>query len=111
MEYHKEIGEKVRVIREKKKKTQEKFAEELGISPSYLGKLERGQKNFTIGMLYKIAEKNNISVANLLCDENELLQCWEFATKDLKLKDKQELLNVLRMLLKTLNDIIKRGKI
>ena len=110
MDYHKEIGEKVRKIREKKERTQAEFAEEIGLTSSYWGQLERGQKNFTIDMLHKIAEKNDISIANLLCDENELLQYWESATKDLKMNEKKELTNAFKIHLIALKHILEKNK-
>ena len=110
---YKKVGNKIKKIRKDKNLSQEEFAEEIGISPAYLGQVERGQKKIAIKTLEKIAEKMDIPVETLICDmniDNELLHSWKLATGDLELEEKEELATAIKMLLTTLKHIVKKDK-
>ncbi len=111
---YKEIGKKIKEVRKNKNLSQEEFAEEIGITPSYLGQVERGQRNIALPTLEKIAKVTDIPVEIFICNistENELQRFWESATKDLELDEKEELANAFKVLLTTLKHIMKRDKI
>ena len=59
------MGEKVRERREKKGWTQEKLAELAGLTPTYLGSIERGEVNVSVGKLCGIAEALGVEVWEL----------------------------------------------
>ena len=61
-----EFGNLVREQRLKKEMSQEKLAEKAGLHRTYIGMVERGEKNITINNIYKIAKALDISVADLL---------------------------------------------
>lgn len=108
------LGEKIKKIRANKNKSQEEFAEEIGISPSYLGQIERGQKKVALKTLDKISKKFDVPIGNLICDmniDNALFRYWELITKDLTEEDKEELANAFQALLTTINHINRRNKI
>lgn len=65
------IGKKLRNIRKLKGLTQEQLAERCGLSYKYLGEIERGEKNFGIQNLFKIADGLSISVADIVNIEPE----------------------------------------
>ncbi len=65
----KQIGVKIREFRKVKRMTQEQLAELVATNPSYIGKLERGEHNFKIQTLEKIAEALEISISALLKSE------------------------------------------
>jgi len=46
-------------------KSQERFAEALGISRTHIGHIEQGRKNPSMGVLIKIAKKLKTSVSDL----------------------------------------------
>jgi transcriptional regulator with XRE-family HTH domain len=50
----KELGSKLKEIREKANLTQEEVAKEAGMSSNYYAKIERGEINTTLEKLYKI---------------------------------------------------------
>lgn len=60
------FGAHLRALREKLSYSQEAFAEKLGVHRTYLGGLERGERNPTLIMLYQIAFRLDISLSKLL---------------------------------------------
>jgi transcriptional regulator with XRE-family HTH domain len=57
------------IIREKRKAlgySQEGFADLVGLHRTYIGSVERGEKNISFINLYKIAEKLQMSLSDLL---------------------------------------------
>lgn len=70
MDISKELGLKIRFYRKEKKITQEQLAELCGFHPTYIGQLERGEKNASIETLYRVSRGLDISMCSLL-DEIE----------------------------------------
>lgn len=70
MDISKELGLKIRFYRKEKKITQETLAELCGFHPTYIGQLERGEKNASIETLYRVSRGLHISMCCLL-DELE----------------------------------------
>ena len=64
-EVHKRLGKRVAGLRRKKGFSQERFAHECGFNRSYMGAVERGEKNITLAMTNKIARALNISLSEL----------------------------------------------
>lgn len=64
--FQRALGERVRRLRKKKGWSQEEFAHRCGIQRSYMGVIERGEYNFTLKTVYKLAEGLNTSVSALL---------------------------------------------
>ncbi|MCT2534469.1 helix-turn-helix domain-containing protein [Aquibacillus koreensis] len=59
------VGERIRSLRKKQKLSQEELAHLAAIHPTYIGQLERGEKNVTIDTLEKITNALNISLEEL----------------------------------------------
>ena len=59
------FGKAVREERLKKGLSQEKFAEYAGVHRTYIGMIERGEKNITITNIEKIAKALNLSIEEL----------------------------------------------
>ena len=59
------IGQRIRNYRTQKGLSQEKLAELAGCHPTYIGQLERGEKNATLESVEKIASAMDISLAEL----------------------------------------------
>lgn len=59
------IGQRIRNYRTQKGLSQEKLAELAGCHPTYIGQLERGEKNATLESLEKIASAMDISLSEL----------------------------------------------
>ncbi|GBR74434.1 helix-turn-helix XRE-family transcriptional regulators [Candidatus Termititenax aidoneus] len=62
------IGKTIRFIRQSKKLSMEEAAFASGISYFYLSKIEHGQCNLTVKVLYQIAHALNVKPTSLLPD-------------------------------------------
>ena len=60
------FGNNVRKEREKRGYSQETFAELVGVHRTYIGMIERAEKNITLKSIEKIAKALNISVSKLI---------------------------------------------
>lgn len=65
-EYKKKIGLNIKSLRVKKSYKQKDLADFIQISRASIGYIERGEQNFTIETLYKIANVLNVSIKDLL---------------------------------------------
>lgn len=65
MDITKELGLRIRYYRKEKHLTQENLAEICGLHPTYIGQLERGEKNATVESVYRIAHGLNIPFSKL----------------------------------------------
>lgn len=62
---HKKLGQRIHQLRKEKSMTQEDLAFKVGVDRSYMGFLERGEKNATVKILAKIASALKISISEL----------------------------------------------
>jgi len=60
------FGNKVRSEREKRGYSQEAFAELVGVHRTYIGMIERAEKNITLKSIEKIAKALKIPIGKLL---------------------------------------------
>ncbi len=82
------IGQRLRNYRVQQKLSQEKLAERAGCHPTYIGQIERGEKNATIESIAKIAAALKIPLSELfekLGDgedtESIAFQCYLFLSE------------------------------
>ena len=95
-EIAKAIGQRIRNYRTKAGFSQEKLAELSGCHPTYIGQLERGEKNATIESIDKIATTLNVPMSTLFeqlggqndGSRNIPLECYEFLSA--KTPDEQD---------------------
>ncbi|QTA90735.1 helix-turn-helix domain-containing protein [Desulfonema magnum] len=59
------FGEKVRAERLKQHLSQEKLAEKAGLHRTYIGMIERAEKNITLENIKKIADALKVKITNL----------------------------------------------
>lgn len=59
------IGKRIRSLRKAAGMTQEELAEKADLHSTYIGQVERGEKNITVETLYKVTSALNISMAEL----------------------------------------------
>lgn len=64
----KEIGKRIRGIREEKKFNQAGMADQLGITPGAYAKIERGETDPSITRLFEIAKILKVDIQHLLDD-------------------------------------------
>ncbi len=62
---HKEFGKQIQKLRKERGLTQEDLAGEVGVDRSYMGFLERGEKNATLDKIGKIAKALHIKLKEL----------------------------------------------
>jgi len=100
-EISKLIGQRIRNYRTHQKLSQEKLAELSGCHPTYIGLVERGEKNATLESIEKIASALNIPLSQLFeklgdgeGSDSIPLKCYEF----LSAKTKTEQEHLYRML-------------
>lgn len=68
---YKEIGERIRNLRENNNYTREAFAESVGISSKFLYEIEMGKKGFSADTLLKISRSLSVSCDYLLTGSNQ----------------------------------------
>ena len=92
----KAVGQRIRNYRTKKGFSQEKLAELSGCHPTYIGQLERGEKNATLESIERITAALGITLSKLFeklggqeDDTKDIpLACYEFLSA--KSKEEQE---------------------
>jgi len=62
----KQIGSRIRVLREQRGLTQDELGALANMHRAYIGHIERGEKNITVDSLERIAEALKVSVKDLL---------------------------------------------
>lgn len=84
-EISKFIGQRIRNYRTQQKLSQEKLAELSGCHPTYIGQLERGEKNATLESIEKISSALGVPLSKLFeklgegsSNESIPLKCYEF---------------------------------
>ena len=60
-----QFGQTVRKMREQLKYSQEEFAHVVGVHRTYMGGIERGERNITLTTIHKIARALGISPGEL----------------------------------------------
>ena len=97
------IGQRIRNYRTQLGLSQEKLAELSGCHPTYIGQLERGEKNATLESIDKVASSLKISLSKLFenlggestNERNIPLECYEF----LLTKSQEEQEQIIKILI------------
>ncbi|MBQ3068317.1 MAG: helix-turn-helix transcriptional regulator [Clostridia bacterium] len=97
------IGQRIRNYRTQRGLSQEKLAELAGCHPTYIGQLERGEKNATLESIDRIASSLQVSLSKLFenlggentAARNVPLECYEF----LLTKSQEEQEQIIKILL------------
>ncbi len=101
-EIAKSVGLRIRNYRNQCGYSQEKLAELSGCHPTYIGQVERGEKNATLESIEKIATALNIPLSMLFekldghvnQDNNIPLECYEILLSKSK-SEQEQLLKIL----------------
>jgi transcriptional regulator with XRE-family HTH domain len=64
-------GRRLRAVRESRNMSQEDFAHVLGVHRTYLGGVERGERNLTLKSLERLAERAGVDALELLAATND----------------------------------------
>lgn len=85
-----EIGQRIRYYRKKNHLTQEQLAELCNFHPTYIGQLERGEKNATLESIYKVSQSLNLPLSQLF----ENIEQSENSTDNIPFQIYQQLLKL-----------------
>ena len=97
------VGQRIRNYRTQLGLSQEKLAELSGCHPTYIGQLERGEKNATLESIDKVASSLKISLSKLFenlggestNERNIPLECYKF----LLTKSQEEQEQIIKILI------------
>jgi transcriptional regulator with XRE-family HTH domain len=64
-ETHRRFGQRLKSLRKENDMTQEDLADKVGVDRSYMGFVERGEKNVTLKRLVDIAKAFRVSLSEL----------------------------------------------
>ena len=100
MDYIK-LGERIREERLKLNLTQAKLAEDIDISSTYMGAIERGERGITLETLVRLVNRLGVTIDYMLADsvsdtDLNILEQFKQITDQQPLERKQMALNVLR---------------
>lgn len=68
--FSKNIGKKVRLARTQANLSQEELAEKAGVHRTFIGMVERGERNISVYALYKILFAMNISMDKFFAEKD-----------------------------------------
>lgn len=71
MTYREILGKSISKYRKEKKISQENLAEKSGLHRTYIGAVERGERNISIDNIEKIANALEVELIRLFKDERE----------------------------------------
>ena len=103
---YKRLGKRIREERQRLNLTQAQLAEDIDISDTYMGAIERGERSLTLDTLVKLVNRLGVSVDYMLSDSvrdsnaniiNQFLQITDCQP----LERKQMAINVLRTIFST----------
>ena len=96
------LGKRIRNYRTAIGLSQEKLAELSGCHPTYIGQIERGEKNATIESIEKIAKALNVTLSKLFENlgtkeegvRNIPLECYEFLSSK-NIKEQEHIFSII----------------
>lgn len=106
---YKHLGSRIREERQKLNLTQEKLAEGIGISDSYIGQIERGERSLTLDTLVRISKRLGVTLDFLLQDSIDIYDDNYFKQLSQVIhgrspKQKQMALDVIKIMFSHLDD-------
>ena len=98
---YKRLGKRIREERHRLNLTQAQLAEDIDISDTYMGAIERGERSLTLDTLVRLVNRLGVSVDYMLSDsvtdsDTNILEQFRQITDCQPLERKQMAINVLR---------------
>ena len=98
---YKRLGERIREERLKLKLTQAQLAEDIDISDTYMGAIERGERSLTLDTLVRLVNRLGVTVDYLLSDsvtdnDSNIIEQFKQIIDGKPLERKQMAISVLR---------------
>ncbi|WP_304509778.1 helix-turn-helix domain-containing protein [Anaerotignum sp.] len=97
------LGKRIREERLKLNLTQENLAEDVSLTPAYIGQVERGERNITLEKLIDVVNRLGVSLDYLLSDsvdsnEDSLYKVWCQLMNGKTDKEKSLAINILKLI-------------
>lgn len=98
---YKRLGQRIREERQRLNLTQAQLAEEINISDTYMGAIERGERSLTLDTLVRLVNRLGVTVDYLLSDyvsdtDSNIIEQFKQIIDCQPLERKQMAVNVLR---------------
>jgi XRE family aerobic/anaerobic benzoate catabolism transcriptional regulator len=93
-----QLGQRVRSARAARAMTMKQLAAESGISLPYLSRVEKGDGNISIAVLYRLAMALNLPIENLLADQERYGSNYVLVMELLKRQSPQQLAEIRQLL-------------
>lgn len=101
-----ETGRRIRMYRAQQHLSQEELAEKCGMHPTYIGQLERGEKNATLESISKVATGLSVSLSklfeNIEVGTNYPAEAYRLV-QSVSEPYQKKLLNIIRMIIELNN--------
>ena len=97
MDYH-ALGKRIREERLRLNLTQEKLAEEVGVSTAYIGQIERGERSLTLDKLVKVVNRLGVTIDFLLATDDHSINLLIQLMHDRTAEEKTLAINLLKVL-------------
>lgn len=109
MDYRYLLGRRIREERIKLNLTQEKLAESIDISESYMGQIERGERSLALDTLIGLANRLGVTVDYLLkdsvsSDNDKYVEQFAQIINNRSSNEKQMALDVIKVMFSYLNE-------
>jgi len=100
---YKKLGNRIREERKRLNLTQAKLAEDINISDTYMGAIERGERSLTLDTLVRLVNRLGVTVDYLLSDsvndnDSNIIEQFKQIIDCQSLERKQMAINILRTL-------------
>lgn len=105
---NKEVGQRIKYLREANRYTREVFADKIGISSKFLYEIEMGKKGFSANTLMKIAQALSVSCDYILCGHNSEDKVSQQINDVLESMEPGQMVQVKEILL-LIRDMCKKG--
>lgn len=106
---YKFLGKRIREERLRLNLTQEKLAESIDVSDSYIGQIERGEKSLTLDTLVRLANRFGVTLDYLLQEyvaqtDDNYINLYKQLISNRSDKEKQMGIDVLKIMYSHLDD-------
>jgi transcriptional regulator with XRE-family HTH domain len=105
-----EVGKRIRLFRNQKGMSLEELGEKIGVSKSFVSKIENGKKPISLERIESISKALDIEVEYLLVDRNRLVHSVDEIGLFQEDYSKEELLKMFNIAQKIIEKDIKRPK-
>ena len=108
---YKRLGERIREERKRLHLTQSALAEEIDVSDTYIGQIERGERSLTLDTLVRLVSKLGVTIDFLLSDyvtagDDIIVDQFKQIIENQPLERKQMAIDILKTVFAHLNNEI-----